>query len=271
MLGILEVGDELGDGVGGDDGVGVDADVDLFVHAVEGEVEGGGLASVGLGEHLEAAGGDLGGVGLAGHFGGAVAGAVVDDDDVQVLVVGVEHRADGADDDRLFVVGGDEDGDAGIVAGRGQAVRPAQAVDDGEDADERCSRALIRMSPTKKTRTMNLPTMAERGEGDGVGQRCAALPEGERRHDLGGGLAHQRGDRDDGVAVGAQGVNEHGQGGHGGGAVAAAVVQQDDGAAELRLGLHGRNWSRTDWVISAGVLRGCSFQSSVSILLPMMM
>ena len=59
MRGILEVGNELGDGVGGDDGVGVDADVDLFVDAVEGVVERGGLASVGLGEHLHAAGGDL--------------------------------------------------------------------------------------------------------------------------------------------------------------------------------------------------------------------
>ena len=29
------------------------------------------------------------------------------------------------------------------------------------------------------------------------------------------------------------------QRGHGGGAVAAAVVHEDDGAAELRLGLHG--------------------------------
>ena len=56
---------ELGDRVGGDDGVGVDADVDLFVDAIESVVEGGGLAPVGLGEHLHAAGGDLLGVGLA--------------------------------------------------------------------------------------------------------------------------------------------------------------------------------------------------------------
>ena len=69
---ILKVGNELGDGVGGDHGVGVDADIDLFVHAVERVVERGGLASVGLGEHLHAAGGDLGGVGLARHLEGAV-------------------------------------------------------------------------------------------------------------------------------------------------------------------------------------------------------
>ena len=32
--------------------------------------------------------------------------------------------------------------------------------------------------------------------------------EGERRHDLGGGFAHERGDGNDGVAVGAQRVDE---------------------------------------------------------------
>ena len=71
------------------------------------------------------------------------------------------------------------------------------------------------------------------------GTARTVLPEGERRHHLGGGLAHQRGDRHDRVAVGAQRVDEHRQRGHGGRAIAAAVVQQDDGAAELRLGLHG--------------------------------
>ena len=48
------------------------------------------------------AGGDLLGEGGGGDFGGAVFGAVVDDDDVEVFVVGVEHGADGADDDRLL-------------------------------------------------------------------------------------------------------------------------------------------------------------------------
>ena len=35
-----------------------------------------------------------------------------------------------------------------------------------------------------------------------------ALPEGERGHDLGGGLAHERGDGNDRVAVGAQRVDQ---------------------------------------------------------------
>ncbi len=56
------------------------------------------------------------------------------------------------------------------------------------------------------------------------GMRAHALPEGERRHDLRGGLAHERGDGNDGVAVGAQRVDERTQRGDGGGAVAAAIV-----------------------------------------------
>jgi hypothetical protein len=99
-------------------------------------------------------------------------------------------------------------------------------------------RALIRMSP-KKDHHDELADDGHAGEGDGIRQGAQVLAEGELGHHLGGGLAHQRGDGNDGVAVGAQGVDQHGQRGNGGGAVAAAVVQQDDGAAKLRLGLHG--------------------------------
>ena len=70
--GILKVRNQLGDGVGGDHGVGVDADVDFFVHALQSVVERGGLAFIALGENLHAPGGDLLRVGRGGHFGGAV-------------------------------------------------------------------------------------------------------------------------------------------------------------------------------------------------------
>ena len=183
MRGIFKVRNELGDGVCGDDGIGVDADIDLFVHAIESVVERGGFASIGLGEHLHAAGGDLLRVGCGGHFGGAVAGAVVDDNDVQILVVGVEHGADGAHDDRLFVVGGNENCDARIEAGRGLAVRLAQAVNDGEEADEDEPRAHENVAD-EEDHDDEVADDIERGEGDGVGNGAHALPEGERRHDL---------------------------------------------------------------------------------------
>ena len=85
---------------------------------------------------------------------------------------------------------------------------------------------------------MNLPMMARLEKAMESGSARRYCLKRQLGHDLGGGLAHQRGDGHDGVAVGAQGVDQHRQGGHGGRAVAAAVVQQDDGAAELRLGLH---------------------------------
>ena len=155
--------------------------IDLFVHAVERVVERGGLASVGLGKALHAAGGNLARVGCARHLGGAIRRAVVDDDDVQILVVGVQHRADGADDDRLFVVGGNEHGDARIDSRReawrcGLRRRSMMAK-----MPTMMSRALIRMSPTKKTKTMKLPMMpsAEKAMESGIVRaRCQKVSGG---------------------------------------------------------------------------------------------
>ena len=58
-LRIVEVRNQLRDRIDGNDGVGIDADVELFVDAFEGVVEGIGLAAIGLGEHLHAASGDV--------------------------------------------------------------------------------------------------------------------------------------------------------------------------------------------------------------------
>ncbi len=94
-------------------------------------------------------------------------------------------------------------------------------------------------SPTKKTIKMKLPMIstAEKAMESGmVRMRCQKV---SGRHDLGGGFTHERGDGNDGVAVGAQRIDERTQRSDGGGAVAAAIVHEDDGAAELRLALHG--------------------------------
>ena len=138
---IVEVRNQLADCVGSDDGIGVDADIKLLGQPVEGEVQRGRLAPVGLGQHLNASIGDLGRIGLARRLGRAVARAVVDDKDAQIRVVGVEHRADGAHDDLLLVVGGNQNGDAWQHAGSGFTVRAAQAVDDGQNADQHQTRA----------------------------------------------------------------------------------------------------------------------------------
>ena len=157
---------------------------------------------------------------------------------MEVLVIGVEDGADGADDDGFFVEGGDEDGDAGVVAGRGLGVGLSEAVDDGEEAHDDEAGAHEDVAEEEDQRD-ELLDEGDGGEGDGVGDGAEVLSEGELGHDLGGGLAHEGGDGHDGVAAGAERVNEDGEGGNGGGTVAAAVVHEDDGAAELRLDLHG--------------------------------
>ena len=86
----------------------------------------------------------------------------------------------------------------------------AQAVDDGEEANDDQARAHEDVAD-EEDHDDEVADDGERGEGDGIGHGAQALPEGERRHDLGGGLAHERGDGNDGVAVGAQRVDQHRQ------------------------------------------------------------
>ena len=111
----------------------------------------------------------------------------------------------------------------GLKPGEAWRCGLAQAVDDGEEADEDEARAHQDVADEEDHHD-EVADDGQAGEGDGVGHGAQVLPEGERGHDLGGGLAHQRGDGNDGVAVGAQRVDQHGQRGHGGRAVAAAVV-----------------------------------------------
>ena len=89
---ILEVRHQVGDGVGADQGIGIDADEDLLGHELEGVIEGAGLAAVFLAQHGDATAGDLIGEGLAGDLGGAVRGAVIDHHHAQVGIGGVRAR-----------------------------------------------------------------------------------------------------------------------------------------------------------------------------------
>src|ERR1700688_189365 len=136
---IEEVGHHAKNGVGRNDGVGVDADEKLGVADVlEAEVEGLGFAAVGLGENYYFAGSFFGGEGAAGDFQCSIFGAVVDYDHAQIGVIGIERGLDGAFYNFFFVVGGDKDGYAGAVRldlfGRSVDVR-AEAIIDGENAN----------------------------------------------------------------------------------------------------------------------------------------
>ena len=133
-------------------------------------------------------------------------------------------------------------------------------------------RALIRMSPTKKTPTTKLLKKPKKKKAMESARACQRWLRRERRHDLGARLAHQLRYGNDLIAVRAQRLDQDRKRGDGGGTVASAVVQQDDGAAiPGRSSPCRRSVAKTLSVISCGVFRGCSSQSLVSILLPMMM
>jgi hypothetical protein len=73
----------------------------------------------------------------AHDFQGAIFGSIVDDDHAQVGIIGIERALNGAFNDLLFIVGGNEDGDLGAVGGNlgGRAIDVgADAVIDGKDS-----------------------------------------------------------------------------------------------------------------------------------------
>jgi len=162
----LQSGNELGDGVGSDDGIGIDADVDLLGDALEGVVEAAALPSLGLVSTWRRPA-EISWRSAGGHFSGAVAGAVVDHNDAQVFVVGVEHRANGANDNGFFVIRGNENGNARAKAGRSLAVRPPQAVDDGKDADNNKPRAHEHIA-NKENHKNKIANNIHRRKSDGV-------------------------------------------------------------------------------------------------------
>jgi len=150
---------------------------------------------------------------VSGHIGSAVERAVVDDDDVKIFVVGVEDRANGADDDFLFVVSGDEDGDAGVEAGEASlcGVRRRSSRRARNEDEARAHEHVAR----EEDEHNEVADDVEGGEGEGVGYGADALKEGERRHYFRGGLAHERGDGNELIAMGAEGIDEDGQRQHG--------------------------------------------------------
>ena len=157
----------------------------------------------------------------------------------------------------------------GLIVRRGEVFTLAQAVDDGEDADDDEARAHQDVADEEDADD-EVVEEGDEEEGDGVDEGVPVLlPAGDGRHDLFAGLADELGDGDDLVAVGAQGLDEHGQG--------ATVAERSPPPSCSRmteprspglLGCMASICSKTLSVISCGVLRGCSSQSLVSILSP---
>src|SRR5260370_31064521 len=117
----------------------VDASEELgLADARKSKVKRLGSADVGIGENQYGAGGFLGGERAGGDFQSTILGTVVDDDHAQIGIVGVERALDGAFDDLLLVISGNEDRDPWVVGGNllGRSIHMrAKAVIDGEDAD----------------------------------------------------------------------------------------------------------------------------------------
>src|SRR5208282_4572770 len=136
---IEEMRHEAGDGIGSDDGIGVNADEEFGISDVpQSKVQRLGLAAVGLGENQHSAGGGFGGKRAAGDVQSAILGTVVDDDHTQIGIVGIERALDGAFDDLLLVIGGNEHRDPGPVGGNlpgGSIDMRTETVKDGEHAD----------------------------------------------------------------------------------------------------------------------------------------
>ena len=114
-LGIAEVRHQLRNRVGRDDGVGIDAHEYLFGDLLQGEIERVGLARVRFGEQRHAASSNLVPECAACDFKRRVFRAVIDNDDPQILVIGVQHRAHRALDNLLFVVRRNQHSDSGLV------------------------------------------------------------------------------------------------------------------------------------------------------------
>ena len=129
---IGEMAHEFADRVGLDFGVGVDGDDDFGVGFGHRVTERGGFAAIDLMNDADAR---LVAEIRVEQFAGAVGGAVIHDDDVEILEVGSEHGSDGLHDDGFFVVRGDEHGDAGRRSGHHRMVG-AQLFDQREDADD---------------------------------------------------------------------------------------------------------------------------------------
>ena len=140
-LRILKVGNQLGDRIRGNHRIRIDPDVNLLVHLVQRVVQRGGFAPVRLLQHGNVAGLDLRLIRLARNIRGSIVRSVVDHDHANVVVVGVQHRADSAHDDLLFVVRRHQHGHPRIEPRRCLAMRPPQPVDDGKNAHQHQPRA----------------------------------------------------------------------------------------------------------------------------------
>jgi hypothetical protein len=204
---------------------------------IESIVKGFGFAAVGLGEDDDLAGGFFAGEDAAHDFQRSILGAVVDDDDAQVGIIGIKRALNRAFDDLLLIVGGDEDRDLGSVSGnlfgRAKDVR-TETVVESKDADENEATGHQDIAE-KEDDGDGRHGRAEQPEADPVQARGPALIGGQGGHDVGFGFPEQLVDGDKLESAGASALNDEREGEHGSLAIAAAIVHENDIAASLQI------------------------------------
>ena len=221
---------QLGDGIGRDEGVGIDADEQLLRDLLQTVVQGIGLARIRFGKHGDAPGRNFFGESRARDFQRRVLRAVVNHDNAQILVVGIEHRTHRALDHLLLVVGRDQHGDRRAIVGIEAGLAPVEAVIDGERADQDQPSGHQYVADKENEDDERLH-QSEQRKVQAIDPGRPALIGRDGRHHLGARLAHQFGDRYDLVAAFLQAIQDHAQRFDRLAAIAAAVVQQNDVAA----------------------------------------
>src|SRR5208282_4495827 len=233
---IEEVGHEAGDGIRGNNGIGIDANEEFGIADVlQSEVQRLGFAAVGPGENQYTAGSFFSGKGAAGDFQSAILGTVIDDDHAQIGIVGIECALDRAFDDLFLVIGGNEHRDAWPVGcnllGRSIDMR-AKAVVNGEDADRNQAPGHQNVTQEENDRDAR-HGCTEEPEADPIEAGGPIFVGREWRHNIGFGFAHQLvyGDKIKSAGTGA--IDNQRERQYGSFPVPAAIVHENDVAALL--------------------------------------
>ena len=195
-LRIGKMAHEFADGIGLDFGVGVDGDDDFGVRFGHRVAERGRFAAIDLMDDADAR---LGAEMRVEKFAGAIGGAVVNDDDMQIREVGGEDRGDSLHDDVFFVVRGNENGDAGRRNGHDGVIGP-QFFDQRQNADDERAAADQHDTEDEDGGDSGAEPAID-AEDETVGAGLQALHRGERHHDFGARFADQVGDGNKLVAL----------------------------------------------------------------------
>ena len=223
----MEVGKEDVERVGREARVGIDANHDLDVGLLDGVVERARLTAIPLREQAHAR---MAAKGFVEDIVRAIRRAVVDDDDLEVLVPRAKQGLDAVDDDALLVVGRYDDGKARQpTRERGQRLLDARLPVGDEGDDEQPPDAEHDAGHEQELQEAIEGAHQREADAVDVGNDGARIV--ERRHQLVALQAQQLVDRDEAIAVRTELIDDLRKCRDRLRAVAATVVEKHDIAA----------------------------------------